>query len=119
MSTETLEETTSSSTTTTTSTPWYKRLWNWFCGKVVALFTVTAKGVAAGVIEFINDADNQALAKSLISEAKTQGLTGSEAFAYVLNGLKATFGDTIKDNVLESLAQLTYTIDKNTTSSES
>ena len=95
---------------------WLKTLWSWLRPKLSALFTFTAKSVAQGVLDLLNDAQLQHLAYESVKAAAEGGLKGNEAFDAALEGLTTKLKSTGKElstSLRETLVQNAYIVWKN------
>ena len=95
---------------------WLKSLWNWLRPKLSALFTFTAKSVAQGVLDLLNDAQLQHLAYESVKAAAEGGLKGNEAFDAALEGLTTKLkssGQELSTSLRETLVQNAYIVFKN------
>lgn len=95
---------------------WLKSLWNWLRPKLSALFTFTAKSVAQGVLDLLNDAQLQHLAYESVKAAAEGGLKGNEAFDAALEGLTTKLkssGQELSTSLRETLVQNAYIVWKN------
>ena len=95
---------------------WIKTLWSWLRPKLSALFTFTAKSVAQGVLDLLNDAQLQHLAYESVKAAAEGGLKGNEAFDAALEGLTTKLkssGQELSTSLRETLVQNAYIVWKN------
>ncbi len=95
---------------------WLKSLWSWLRPKLAALFTFTAKSVAQGVLDVLNDAELQHLAYESVKAAADGGLKGNEAFDAALEGLTTKLksaGQELSTSIRETLVQNAYIVWKN------
>ena len=95
---------------------WLKSLWSWLRPKLSALFTFTAKSVAQGVLDPLNDAQLQHLAYESVKAAAEGGLKGNEAFDAALEGLTTKLksaGQELSTSLRETLVQNAYIVWKN------
>ena len=95
---------------------WLKSLWNWLRPKLSALFTFTARSVAQGVLDLLNDAKLQHLAYESVKAAAEGGLKGNEAFDAALEGLTTKLksaGQELSTSLRETLVQNAYIVWKN------
>ena len=93
-----------------------KTLWSWLRPKLSALFTFTAKSVAQGVLDLLNDAQLQHLAYESVKAAAEGGLKGNEAFDAALEGLTTKLksaGKELSTSLRETLIQNAYIVWKN------
>lgn len=98
-------------------TPWYKRLWNWLCGKVKQWWTLTAADIKKDVLELINDPDLQSKALACVKHAAENGLKGNRAFKQAFNELNkklAEEGKELRTHIKDTLIQNAYTVLRNT-----
>ena len=90
-----------------------KTLWNWLRPKLAALFTLTAKGVAKGVLDTLNDPELQHLAYAAVKAAAENGLKGNEAFDVALSALTVKLrqeGRELSTSLRETLVQNAYVV---------
>lgn len=88
-------------------------LWSWLRPKLAALFTLTAKGVAKGVLDTLNDAELQHLAYAAVKAAAENGLKGNEAFDVALSALTVKLrqeGRELSTSLRETLVQNAYVV---------
>lgn len=93
------------------ATPWYKRFFAWFMKSAKKVFDVLMVGVVAGVTEFLNDPDNQALAVAAVKAAIDQGLRGEPAWAAARDALVAQLqvsGREASNTCIDTILQNAY-----------
>ena len=93
------------------STPWYKRFWNWLCGKAEKLFEVIMPAVKTAVTTFLNDETNQTLAIAAVKAAIDEGLRGDKAWVTARDALVTqleTSGKSVAATLIDTLLQNAY-----------
>ena len=98
-------------TVTVAATPWYKRFFSWFMKSSKKVFDVLMVGVRAGVVDFLNDEDNQALAVAAVKAAIDEGLRGEPAWASARDALVAQLkksGQEASNTCIDTILQNAY-----------
>jgi hypothetical protein len=93
------------------ATPWYLRFCAWFKASAKKVFTLIMAGVEAGVTEFLNDPQNQALALAAVKAAIDKGLRGGDAWdtaRAALTGQLAASGKQVANTVIDTILQNAY-----------
>lgn len=93
------------------ATPWYKRFFSWFKKSAKQVFDLFMTGVVAGVSEFLNDPDNQALAVAAVKAAIDGGLRGESAWAAARDALVdqlKTSGKEASNTCIDTILQNAY-----------
>ena len=93
------------------ATPWYLRFCAWFKTAAKKVFTLVMAGVEAGVSEFLNDPQNQALALAAVKAAIDKGLRGGDAWdtaRAALMGQLAASGKQVANTMVDTILQNAY-----------
>ena len=78
-------------------TPWYAAFFSWFKKAAKKVYDLVMPGVIAGIAEFLNDPDNQALAVAAVKAAIDQGLRGQDAWVAARDALVVQLQQSGKD----------------------
>ncbi|MDO5462414.1 MAG: hypothetical protein Q4F99_02875 [bacterium] len=100
----------------TNEQPWYKRFWNWLCGKVKQWWKLSAPSVAQSVLDTLNDPELQATALACVKAVADGGFKGNRAFKKAFESFSETLkeqGKELHTNVKDTLIQNAYCVLKN------
>lgn len=102
-------------TETVAKTPWYATFFAWFKKTAKKVFEIVMTGVSAGVSEFLNNPENQALAVAAVKAAIDRGLRGEDAWVTARDALVAQLkesGMEASNTVIDTILQNAYCVTK-------